>query len=114
MKYTVYHNSRCSKSRCALQYIEDQGDSYEIVEYLKTSPSTEELKEILKKLGMKAEELIRRGEAEFKDNYKGKKLSEAEWITAMVKYPKLIERPIIILDDKAVVGRPTEKIEELK
>ena len=114
MKYTVYHNSRCSKSRCALQYIEDQGDSYEIVEYLKTSPSTEELKEILKKLGMKAEELIRRGEAEFKDNYKGKILSEAEWITAMVKYPKLIERPIIILDDKAVVGRPTEKIEELK
>ena len=114
MKYTVYHNSRCSKSRCALQYIEDQGHSYEVVEYLKEIPKEKELKDILKKLGMKAEDLIRKGEADYKENYKGKTLSETEWINAMIRYPKLIERPIIILGDKAVVGRPTEKIEELK
>ena len=114
MKYTVYHNSRCSKSRCALQYIEDKGNSYELVEYLKTTPDSKELKDILKKLGMKAEDLIRKGESDFKDNFKGKTLSESEWIAAMIKYPKLIERPIIILGNKAVVGRPTEKIDELK
>lgn len=114
MNYTVYHNSRCSKSRCALQYIEKQGDTYDIVDYLNISPKAEELKELLKKLEIKAENLIRKGEVEFKDNYKGKVLSETEWIAAMVKYPKLIERPIIILGDKAVIGRPTEKIDELK
>lgn len=113
MKYTVYHNSRCSKSRCALEYIEEKGNSYDLVEYLKTPPNKETIKDLLRKLDMKAEALIRRGEADFKENFKGKDLSEDEWINAMVQFPKLIERPIIILGDKAVVGRPTEKIEEL-
>lgn len=113
MKYIIYHNNRCSKSRCALEKLKAEGKEYEIVEYLKTPPTEEELAEILEKLGMKAEELLRKNEAVFKEKYKDKKLSETEWIQAMVKYPKLIERPIIVRGDKAVVGRPAEMIDKI-
>lgn len=113
MKYIIYHNNRCSKSRCALEKLKTEGKEYEIVEYLKTPPTEEELAEILEKLGMKAEELLRKNEAVFKEKYKDKKLSETEWIQAMVKYPKLIERPIIVKGDKAVVGRPAEMIDKI-
>lgn len=113
MKYIIYHNNRCSKSRCVLEKLKAEGKEYEVVEYLKNPPTEEELAEILKKLGMKAEELLRKNEAVFKEKYKDKKLSEAEWIQAMVKYPKLIERPIIVKGDKAVVGRPAETIDKL-
>jgi arsenate reductase len=111
--YKVYHNPRCSKSRMAVDYLDTQNKEYEVVEYLKTSPSVSDLTDILEKLGMKAEELIRKGEPDFKENFKGKTLSENEWIEAMVKFPKLIERPIVMLGGKAVVARPTEKIGEL-
>lgn len=113
MKYIIYHNNRCSKSRCALEKLKVEGKEYEIVEYLKTPPTEEELAEILEKLGMKAEELLRKNEAVFKEKYKDKKLSETECIQAMVKYPKLIERPIIVKGDKAVVGRPAEMIDKI-
>ena len=109
----VYHNPRCSKSRCAIGFLEDANKDFEVVEYLKETPSRQELQSILKKLGMKAVDLIRKGEADYKENFKGKDLSEDEWIDAMLKFPKLIERPIIVLGDKAVVARPTEKINEL-
>ncbi len=109
----IYHNPRCSKSRQTLQIIQDANTDVEIVEYLNTIPSKNELKEILKKLGMKAEEIIRKGENDFKENFKGKNLSEEEWIEAMIKYPKLIERPIIIKGNKAVLGRPPENVKEL-
>ena len=112
-KYTVYHNNRCSKSRCALAYLDDQKSEYEVVEYLKNPLNADQLKELLAQLGIPAAELIRKGEADFKENFKGKDLSEEEWIDAMVKYPKLIERPIIVKNGKAVIGRPTERIEEL-
>lgn len=114
MKYVIYHNNRCSKSRCALEKLRIEGKEYEVVEYLKTPPTKEELSEILRKLGMKAEELLRKNEAVFKEKYKNKELSESEWIEAMVKYPGLIERPIIVKGDKAVVGRPAEMIDKLK
>ena len=110
---TVYHNPRCSKSRCALSLLEEKGMDYEVVEYLKAIPSKEELKGLLKKLGMKAEELIRKGEPDFKENFNGKDLTEIQWIEAMVKFPKLIERPIVIINDKAVIARPTERILEI-
>ncbi len=109
----IYHNPRCSKSRQTLQIIQDANTDVEIVEYLNTIPSKNELKEILKKLGMKAEEIIRKGGNDFKENFKGKNLSEEEWIEAMIKYPKLIERPIIIKGNKAVLGRPPENVKEL-
>lgn len=84
-----------------------------VKEYLKNPPSKDELKEVVKKLGIKPAELIRKGEAEFKEYFKGKDLSDDEWLDAMVKFPKLIERPIVIEGDKAVLGRPPENVLEL-
>lgn len=110
---TVYHNSRCSKSRCALDFLQEKGVEYTIVEYLKDIPTKEELKNVISKLGIQPEDLIRKGEDEYKDNFKGKKLTDDQWIDAMVKYPKLIERPIVLKGDKAVVARPTERILDL-
>ena len=109
----ILHNSRCSKSRSALEILEKRGVDFEIINYLTTPPTSKELKEILGKLKMPAKDIIRKGESVFKENYKGKTLTEDEWIEAMVKYPILIERPIIIDGEKAVIARPTEKIEEL-
>lgn len=109
----IFHNSRCSKSRSALSILQEKQLDVTVVNYLETPPSIKEIKEILQKLGMKAEDLIRKGEKEFKENYKGKELTEDEWINAMAKYPKLIERPIFVNGDKAVVGRPPEKVLEL-
>lgn len=111
-KITIYHNNRCSKSRCALSILEEQGVAPEVRKYLDNPPTLEELKVLLKKLDMKAVDLIRKGEAIFKENYKGKDLSEQEWMEVMVKHPRLIERPIVIKGDKAVVGRPPELVED--
>ena len=106
----IYHNPRCSKSRNTLNIITEKGADVTIVEYLKTPPTKEELKDLLKKLNIPAQKLIRKGEQDFKDNFKGKELTEEEWIDAMVKFPKLIERPIVVNGDKAVIGRPPEKV----
>jgi arsenate reductase len=109
----VYHNPRCSKSRCALDLLKEKGIDYEVVEYLNEVPTEKELKQVILKLGIRPEELLRKGEDDFKINYKGKTLSDDEWIRAMVKFPKLIERPIVIKGEMAVVARPAERIEEL-
>ncbi len=111
--YTVYHNNRCSKSRNALAYLDEKNATYSVVEYLKEPLDAAQLSEIVSQLGIPAKDLIRKGEADFKENFKGKELSEKEWIDAMVKYPKLIERPIIVKNGKAVIGRPAERIDEL-
>lgn len=109
----IYHNTRCKKSRETLQIIEDAGAMVEVVEYLKVTPSVEELRDIVDKLGIKPEELLRKNEAVYKEQYKGKKLSDDEWLKAMVENPKLIERPIVVKGDKAVIGRPPENVKEL-
>lgn len=109
----IYHNNRCSKSRCALEILENSGKEFEIIPYLQNSPSAQELSEIIKKLGIKAHELIRKTEGIYIEKYKGKDLSEEEWIIAMVENPILIERPILISGDKAVIGRPTERIYDI-
>lgn len=106
----IFHNPRCRKSREGLNLLEEKGHNPIVVEYLNTPPSFDELKAIILKLGIPAAKLIRKTEAIFKENFKGKDLSDDEWIKAMIEFPKLIERPIIINKDKAVVGRPTEKI----
>tara|TARA_B100000674_G_scaffold420421_1_gene371602 strand:+ start:1599 stop:1940 length:342 start_codon:yes stop_codon:yes gene_type:complete len=106
----IYHNPRCRKSREALKLIEESGNDFQIINYLENTPSEDELKEIISKLNIPAENLLRKGESIFKDNYKGKILSENEWIQVMVKNPKLIERPIVIKDDKAVLGRPPKNV----
>ena len=109
----VFHNSRCSKSRCALDFLSDKGADYSVVDYLKNIPTYKDLEEIISKLGIKPEALIRKGEEDFKANIKGKILSDSEWIEAMIKFPKLIERPIVIKGNKAIIGRPTERILEI-
>lgn len=106
----IYHNPRCSKSRQTLQLLEENRVSPEVVLYLEDVPSKSDLKNILKKLEISAEKLIRKGEKDYKENFKGKSLSEDEWIDAMIKFPKLIERPIFVKGNKAVIGRPPENI----
>jgi arsenate reductase (glutaredoxin) len=109
----VYHNPRCSKSRCAIELLNEKGVKFEVVEYLLNAPTAQELTAVIAKLGIKPEELIRKNEDDFKENFKGKELSDKEWIQAMIKFPKLIERPIVIRGNKAVIGRPTERVLEL-
>ena len=109
----LLHNPRCGKSRDALRLLQDAGVDVEIVEYLKTPPSEAQLKAILNRLGMKAEQLLRKGEAIFKEKYAGRTLGDAEWIAAMVEHPILIERPIFLVGNRAVIGRPPERVLDL-
>ncbi len=109
----IYHNARCSKSRSACELVAGQGVDATIVEYLKTPPSKEELRALLQKLGMKPGEIVRRGEEVFKENYAGKTLADEQWLEALVAHPILIERPIVVRGDKAVIGRPPERVIEL-
>jgi arsenate reductase len=109
----IYHNPRCSKSRAALALLEQQGVSAEVVEYLKTPPSRAELQALLRRLGLKPERIVRRGEAVFKEKYAGRSLSDEEWLDALVENPILIERPIVVIGDRAILGRPPEKVLDL-
>ena len=109
----IYHNPRCSKSRQTLQLIKDSGTDVEIVEYLKEIPTTEELEMILMKLNLKPKDIIRKGEAVYKEKFKNSNFNDDEWIKIMLEYPKLIERPIVIKGNRAVLGRPPESVLEL-
>lgn len=111
--WTIYHNPRCTKSRQALELLHGKGIAPKVVEYLKTVPTERELEMLVMKLGIKPEELLRKGEAIYKEKYKTLKLNDHEWIKVMHEHPVLIERPIIVKDHKAVIGRPTEKVEDL-
>lgn len=111
---TLYHNPRCSKSRAALELLEARGLTPTVVRYLDTPPSAAELQSLLGKLGIGARQLLRTGEDEYKAlNLADASLSETQLIAAMVAHPKLIERPILIAGDKAVIGRPPERVLEL-
>jgi arsenate reductase len=108
---TLYHNPRCSKSREALNLLREQGQEPEVVLYLETPPNAKTLKALLGKLGINARDLLRKGEDAYKElNLADEKLSEAALIKTMVENPKLIERPIAINGDKAVIGRPPENV----
>ena len=107
---TIYHNPRCRKSREGLTLLEESGKDFEVVRYLENQFTSNELKEVLTKLGMKPLDLVRKNEAIWKAEYKGKDLSDNDIVDAMVRHPKLIERPIVINKNKAVVGRPPESI----
>lgn len=106
----IYHNPRCRKSREGLQLLKESKQEFKIIEYLKEIPSFNELKLIINLLGITPFELIRKNESIWKKNYKGKELTNDEVIRAMIENPKLIERPIIINKEKAVIGRPPENI----
>ncbi len=105
-KITIYHNNQCSKSREALGLLREKSADFTIIEYLKENQSAKEVLILLTKLGLSAHELMRKGEQDYKDHVKGKTLSEKEMINLLVKYPKLIERPIIVKGNKAIIGRP--------
>lgn len=112
--YTIYHNPRCSKSRTTLDLLKGKvsESNISVVEYLKNTPSESEIRDVLAKLNISAKELIRVKEADFAE-FKGKDLSEDEFIKLMVERPKLIERPIVIHGDKAIIGRPPENVFKL-
>lgn len=106
----ILHNPRCTKSRETLKILQDANAEIEIVEYLKDVPTAAELEGIILKLGIKPFELVRKGETIFKEQFKGKPLTDGEWIQAMIEFPKLIERPIVIKGDQAEIGRPPERV----
>ena len=110
---TVYHNTRCSKSREACSILEEEGVQFKTIEYLKTPPTQAKIKELLKMLGIKAAKLVRKSEPLFREKFEGEKLTEAQWIKALAENPILIERPIIVKGKKAIIARPPEKVLEL-
>jgi len=109
----IYHNPRCTKSRQGLEAVEKSGEQFEVVKYLENIPTKDELRQVLGYLNMSAENLVRKNEAIWKENYRGKDLNEEEILDAMIENPKLIERPIVVKDNRAVIGRPTENILDL-
>ena len=109
----IYHNPRCSKSRQGVKYLEDKGLEFEVIQYLKDEFTADELKEVIQKLNIKPIELVRTKETIWKENYKDLELSDDQIIQAMVENPRLIERPIVVNKDKAVVARPTEDIDQV-
>lgn len=109
----IYHNARCRKSREGLELLKNSGQEFEIREYLKEPVSEEELKNLLKMLGMAPIELVRTEEKIWKEEYKKRDLSDLELIRVMVENPKLIQRPIVVKNNQAVMGRPASKISEL-
>jgi arsenate reductase len=109
----IYHNPRCRKSREGVQYLIDKKLNFQIIDYLKEGVSENDIKSILNKLKISAINLVRKNEKIWKENFKGKELKEEEIISILCKEPKLIERPIIVYKNKAVIGRPKENIEKL-
>jgi arsenate reductase len=109
----IYHNPKCSKSRCGLELLKDSGKEYQVFDYLKEGITADEIKGLLAKLQLKPIELVRTKEAIWKEQFSNAPLTDEQIIAAMVQYPKLIERPIVVVGDKAVIGRPTEKINEI-
>ena len=112
--YKIYHNSRCRKSRQALQILQDNNCDIEIINYLETNLNASLIKDVLKKLSLKPRDILRTIEQDYKDNnLKQDDLSDDDLIEYMIKYPKLIERPIVIKGDMAILGRPPENVLKL-
>ncbi len=110
---TIYHNPRCSKSRESIAFMEQQGVAYKIIKYLDADLTETDVKTILQKLNYAPIELVRTKDALWQDNFGNMTMSEEEIIEAMVRNPKLIERPIVVNGPRAVIARPTEKIHEI-
>lgn len=109
----ILHNARCGKSRDCLAFLTESGKEFEVIKYLETVPTFEELREIISKLGIKPIDLVRKKESVWLENFKNKTLSDNEIIEAMVKNPILIERPIVINGEKAVIARPSENAKSI-
>jgi arsenate reductase len=109
----IWHNNRCGKSRSALQILQEKGLPFEVKNYLENPPTEAEIEQVLKKAGIKAHDLIRTGESLYKEKFKGKNHTEKEWINILSENPILIERPIVLCGNKAVVARPPEKVSDI-
>jgi arsenate reductase len=109
----VYHNNRCSKSRQALDYLDQRGLPYEVIYYLDQPFKFEELEELVQKLNVPLKDLLRKGEEEYKMFIKGRDLSDKGIIQLMVEHPKLIERPVVVNGNQAVIARPAQLIEKI-
>ena len=112
-EFTIYHNPRCSKSRNTLALLQENGVEPEVVLYLETAPDATEIGSLLVRLGIPASGLVRKGEAEYKEAGLSADSSEEALVAAMAKYPKLIERPVVVRGDRAVLGRPPENVLDL-
>ena len=110
MKYIIYHNPRCRKSREALKYLQDKGYDFEIKDYIKNLLSLEEIVELIESLNIKPIELVRKNEAIWKENFKNKDLDDNQIINALSKYPKLIERPIVTKGKSSIIAKPIDKL----
>jgi arsenate reductase len=110
---TVYHNPRCRKSRETLDLVKRSGESFEIVEYLRTPLNASALKALLEKLQMDPSDLVRKGEALWKEKYRGKDLTDGQILAALEAHPILMERPVVVKGERAILGRPPEKVLEL-
>ncbi len=112
MSVTIYHNPRCSKSRATLELLRERGIKPVVIEYLKTPPTAAELHRLLGQLGLRAKDLIRTNEEEY-EAIKDLDLDEGGLIAAMAKHPKLIQRPIVVANNRAAIGRPPENVLEI-
>lgn len=110
---TIYHNPRCAKSRETLKLIENCGEKFEVIEYLKSPPSKDQLKRIATQLKKVPQEFIRKNEKLYKEKFANQELSDDEWLTVLSLNPILIERPIVTKGDKAVIGRPPESVKTI-
>lgn len=109
----IYHNSRCAKSRSGLNFLKDHNLDYEIIEYLKEGLTPEDISALVKQTGLKVTGLVRTQEAYYKKNLKGNSYTDEEWFVIIAENPKLLQRPIVVNNDKAVVAQPPEKINEI-
>lgn len=109
---TIYHNPRCAKSREGLEILKASGEKFSTILYLEDPPGESNLRELLQQLNLPPRALLRTGEVIWKEHYKGRELSDEDLISAMARFPKLIERPIVTKGNRAIIGRPPEKIKE--
>jgi len=109
----IYHNGQCSKCKGALELLQEKGVPHEVRWYVAEPLTKEELQILLNKLQMKAHELVRTGEELYKNEYEGKDISEEEWLDILIEKPELMQRPIVVKGDKAIIARPPEKVLEI-
>ena len=109
----IYHNPRCAKSRAGLKYLEEKTGDFELVKYLETGFSEKELEDLIAKTGKKPFDFVRTQEKVYKEQFKEKNLSDKEWIKVLAENPKLLQRPLVVNGDKAVLGNPPENIDSI-
>lgn len=113
MAIIIYHNSRCSKSRGALELLREAAVPHEVHYYLEHPLTERDIRALLKKLNIPAEELVRKHEPLYKEEYRDKELGEDDWIRILAQHPRLIERPVVVNGDRAVIARPPERLHEI-